>query len=255
VRRSILTAVLAVLVALLASCSGSDGGSSSSTTAAGGASTTAAPDGGGSTDGVPTVDQLVDALPAASVLGDGWSETSTAFGRDDNSEESTTHELTDQCPELKGFDLGDRSADDSVTRNFDRTDDSSLEVRLEAEAPTTSDDELDTLIDGLNACTDKEFTEDDGTVIHFTTTAARYTDQGEQGLQVRFDMQVTSEAMPAPLALSFYGVMFHHGPVGVYLSGVPGLDQSTFEAVPFDPAILSTAGAAVDAKLADLVGG
>lgn len=255
--RSLLTLVAAGTL-LFAGCSASGGDSEadppttraegSTTTTSGGDETTTTAGGGDPGDG-PTSEELEAILPAASDIGTGWTEDDSD---DDDGDEDTSFE--DQCPEVADLGLDEDDDSDEVDQSFTDTDERQLEVTLKPSAETVDDEELAAFVDAINGCGTITDTDDEGITTSFDLEAMTDGDYGEQGIRLQADVTISGEGLPKELTLTLYGLLWREGTVGVQVVAFDGIDDNTFEAVPFDTDVLVGVADDLDAQVQDLVG-
>lgn len=253
--RRILT-LLGAIALVVAGCStsGGDGEAESSTTTPtkGSTTTTAGGDkttttGGDDPADGPTRDELEAILPAADDIGSGWTEDTSP---DDN--ENTSFE--DQCPEVADLDLDDNNDSDKVERKFKDGEERQLEVALNPSAEALDQDQLEEFVDTINGCGAITDTDDQGVTTTFDLEAETDSDYGEQGIRLQADVTVSGGDLPKDFTLTLYALLWREGTVGVQLTALDGIDESTLETVPFDTDVLTDVADDVDAQVKDLVG-
>jgi len=252
-----IAAILAAGAMLVAGCStsggGSEGGDKTTTTGGDEPTTTSGGDetttstGGGPDDG-PTTEDLEAILPAATDIGAGWTEDNTP----DDDEENTSFE--EQCPEVADVGLGDDDDSDKVTQKFMDTEERQLEVSLSPTAEALDQDQLEAFVDAINQCGTITDTNDQGVTSSFDLEAQADRDYGEQGIRLQADVTIKSDVLPRELTLTLYSLSWREGTVGVQITAFDGIDDATFEAVPFETDVLTGLADDVDAQVENLVG-
>lgn len=256
-----LSALLAVGALLVAGCSTSGGGSEGggSTTAGGDKTTSTSGGEDTSTSGSdetttttepvdgPTTGDLEGILPAATDIGSGWTEDNSP---DDN--QNTSFE--DECPEVADLGLGDDNESDKVERKFADRRERQLQVTLSPSAEALDDEQLTAFIDAVNGCGTITDTDDQGLTTSFDLEAQADNDYGEQGIRLQAEVTLSGGVLPEDLTLTLYALLWREGTVGVQLIALDGINDATFETVPFDTDVLVGLADDVDAQVKDLVG-
>ena len=249
--------VLAPLFALLAAC-GARGGEKASTddkTATTAASddqtedpsddpaddetTTTADEGGGE---APTVAALVDILPTAEEIGDGYevseedlTDEPEESDEGDDEDDPTQDAILEACPGAEVLEELDNSSGDNpdeVSREFSTESDQSVEVALDPTGGDFTEENVDTVVEALADCGTIKTEDEDGNAIEMTLKAERDDSYGDYG--VAMTMEATFELFGSPLSIEFRGQIFDVDGVTVSIVASSGLDDATFEVVPGD---------------------
>jgi hypothetical protein len=240
--------VLAPLFALLAAC-GASGGDQASTD--GGTTTAASGDGGttststeaedqGSSD-APSVAALVDLLPTAEEIGDGYAVSDEDLTDDpeetdeEDGDDATDEAILEACPGAEVLEELDNSGGDNpdeVSREFSTDSDQSIEVALDPTGDDFTEDNVDKVVDALADCGTIKTKDEDGNEIEMTLEAERDDTYGDYGLKMSMD--ATFQFMGTPLSITFRGQIFSVDGVNVSLVATSGLDDATFQVVPGD---------------------
>ena len=262
-RRTTRSALLALvpLLALLAACGASGGddaapsGDEATTTAVAdegsanaASTTTAGSDDGGDVTDAPSVAALVDLLPTAAEIGDGYEvsdEDLTDEPDDESTDDTTTSDPTEDaileaCPGAEVIQELDNSSGDNpdeVSREFSTDTDKTVEVSLDPTGGDFTEENVDKVVEALSDCGTIK-TEEDGTKVEMTIKAERNDDLGDFGVQMSMD--ATFELMGTPVEISFRGRIFSVDGVTVSVVATSGLDDTTFQAVPGDYDLVPT---------------
>jgi hypothetical protein len=262
-RRTPRSALLALvpLLALLAACGASGGdeaspsGDKATTTAAAsegsgddgsGSTTTEASDGGDPAD-VPSVAALVDILPTATDIGDGYEVSDEDLtdepddeASDDTGSDPTEDAILEACPGAEVIQELDNSRGDNpdeVSREFSTDTDKTVEVSLDPTGGDFTEENVDKVVEALADCGTIK-TEQDGAKVEMTIKAERNDDVGDFGVQMSMD--ATFELMGTPVEISFRGRIFSVDGVTVSVVATSGLDDTSFTAVPGDYDLVPT---------------
>jgi len=245
-------AVLAASLAFVACACGSSGSDASSSTTAAKTSTTVAAkttttERTSSHGAKPTTRDLDAILPTAASLGKGWIvDTSTSDPSDEGDKA-----IEFQCPSAAALVNPDTEADVAKAKFVD-TNGSEIAVTLSPSAEPLSSAEVTQLVSAINECEDVNVTSDDGTVTTFSFQAAADDQYGDQGVHIQAAVTVTAPEQ-SPIALTYYGLKFRKGTVGVSINAIDGIDADG-TVVPADTDLLVSLASSLDAQVKDLVG-
>lgn len=242
-------ATAATVVVFLAGCSTSVNGTSTapSTRPTGGSSgsaTSAPPSTNGTAKAKITLAKLAGILPTSAEVGPGYSLDSTDDSDGGISDAAFDQAMRKACPEaaeLVDPTAGDDNDDHSTSRNFTTDDGRSVEVEFELDEsgpdPFASEQQLEDLIDAINACDTIEVQADGYTMAIDLKLAADDT-YGDIGATMQMHASMSGDRLPAGLYVDADYRMFQVGNVDVTVSAVSGVDQDTLRITPPDRAIV-----------------
>jgi hypothetical protein len=187
-------------------------------------------------------------MPTATDLGEGWTP-----GDVDESGEDAGPAFEDQCPELArlGGTLTEDDDGTDIEAAFEHTDARQIEITLNPDAREVSDEEVDELVEAVNACGELTFTDDAG----FETTAALTAEPtgayGDQGVRLSVAAEISGAGLPQPVALNIDAHTYRRGNVGVEVLVTDGITED-LQVTPSDIDQLDSLAARIDTDLEEL---
>jgi hypothetical protein len=244
-RRHPLLALLVLIpvLALVAGC-GASGGKDALDTGATATTTTGGDDG---SEDRPSTEALVDILPTADDIGNGYKMSDENLGDEADDEDSdeqgtgseegpdpTEQAMIEQCPGAKFLEELDDSGESTteISREFENEAEATIEVALDPEPPKFTEDTVDKLVEALSDCGTIEAEDGEGGTFTMTMKAEDYDDHGDFGVAVEMDAEYTMMGSTVPIA--FRGVIFSVDGTAVSVVATSGLDEDTFEQVDGD---------------------
>ncbi|MGN6696279.1 MAG: hypothetical protein ACTHN0_19030 [Aquihabitans sp.] len=195
----------------------------------------------------PSTEALVDILPTAEDIGNGYEmsdeDLGEEAGEDDSDDQGTGSEddpdpteqaMIEQCPGAKFLEELDDSGESTteISREFENAAEATIEVALDPEPPKFTEDTVDKLVEALSDCGTIEADDGEGGTIKMTMKAEDYDDNGDFGVAVEMDAEYTMMGSTIPIA--FRGVIFSVDGTAVSVVATSGLDEDTYEQVDGD---------------------
>ncbi|CAN5911912.1 hypothetical protein BH23ACT2_BH23ACT2_18760 [soil metagenome] len=206
-----------------------------------------------STSGDPertiTAAELEDVAPTAADLGDGWATGDT----DESDSEDDAPDFEDECPELARLAGADDDEDQGseFEAAFEHTDGRLIEITLDPDAREATDEEIDELVEAINACGEVTFTDDDGFETVATLSAETTGAYGDQGVRLSLAAEVSGPGLAQPVSVNIDAHLYRRGTVGVEVRATDGVGDD-LEVTPSDLDQLDSLAARIDANLEDL---
>jgi len=206
--------------------------------------------GGGDAAEPPSLTALARLLPAATDVGHGYRRSSPDPTDEGKGKDAADTAVAKACPEAEALDNTDDDAENR-SATFRAADSKTIAVTVMAARDLGfARDEVDEIVDALNACKTIRYRDDDGQRVSAELSAERNDRYGSFGIGVRYQVAFGSDR---PLTLTYDIVVFVHGPVGATVTTTSGIDDRRFTSVPGDPELIDPLATELDRRIGALV--